>query len=279
MKTLILCADDFALNEAVSRGIIALAEAGCLSAISCMSASRHWREHAGWLTPLHDKIDIGLHLTLTELVPLGPMPVLAPGGRLPTLGKVLADGVLHRLPRQEIRGELHRQMEAFIEQTGRAPDFIDGHQHVHLLPGVRETVFELWESYLKPRQGYLRSCYEPAAEILRRGVEPVKALVISTLSMRLTRRARKAGAITNDSFRGVHDFSGSVAPQQLFPRFLQGQGACPLLMCHPGLAAGDDDDELRDWRPQEYAYLSSAQFQADLNSAGITLGRLPRHTA
>jgi predicted glycoside hydrolase/deacetylase ChbG (UPF0249 family) len=277
MKTVTLCADDFALNEAVSRGIIELAESGRLSAVSCMSASRHWREHAKWLAPLHDRIDIGLHLTLTGLAPLGPMPQLAAEGTLPALGKVLADGVMHRLPRQEIAAELRRQMNAFIEQAGRVPDFIDGHQHVHLLPGVRETVFELWEEYLQPGRGYLRSCYEPPAAILRRGVEPAKALVISTLSMQLTRQARKQGVIINDSFRGVHDFSGNKSPQQLFPRFLKGGGSYPLIMCHPGHATAGTDDELRDWRPREYAYFSSEQFLADLHAAGLTLGRLPRH--
>lgn len=277
MNILTLCADDFALNETVSRGIIRLAETGRISAVSCMSASRHWREHAGWLTSLFGRIDIGLHLTLTGLPPLGPMPQLAPQGRLPALGKVLGDGVMHRLPRKEIASELHRQMEAFIEQTGRVPDFIDGHQHVHLLPGVRETVFALWEKYLKHEQGYLRSCYEPAGAIVRRRVEPVKALVISTLSKPLTRQARKDRVLINDSFRGVHDFSGRSAPQQLFPRFLQGAGARPLVMCHPGLAGGERDDELCDWRPREYDYFSSEQFTRDLEGAGITLGRLPRH--
>lgn len=277
MKILTLCADDFALNETVSRGIIALAETGRISAVSCMSASRHWRDHAGWLTSLFGRIDIGLHLTLTGMPPLGPMPQMAPEGRLPLLGKVLGDGVMHRLPRQEIASELHRQMEAFIEQTGRVPDFIDGHQHVHLLPGVRETVFELWERYLKRDQGYLRSCYEPVGAILQRGLEPGKALVISTLSIPLKRQARKGGVLTNDSFRGVHDFSGKSTPQQLFPRFLHGTGARPLVMCHPGLAGGDRDDELCDWRPREYDYFSSEQFLMDLDRAGINLGRLPRH--
>src|SRR5512138_3236227 len=101
MKTVTLCADDFGLNEPVSRGIIELAEASRLSAVSCMSASPHWREHASWLAPLRGKIDIGLHLTLTGLAPLGLMPQLAPDGTLPALGKILTDGVMHRLPRHE----------------------------------------------------------------------------------------------------------------------------------------------------------------------------------
>ncbi|HEY0721861.1 MAG TPA: ChbG/HpnK family deacetylase [Gammaproteobacteria bacterium] len=275
MKTVTLCADDYALDAAVSRGILTLAERGRLSAVSCMSASHHWREHAAWLAPLRDRIDIGLHLTLTGLPPLGPMPHLAPQGTLPTLGRILVAGVTHRLPREEVAAELQRQLQAFITHFGRAPDFIDGHQHVHLLPHVRETVFELWESHLKPHDGYLRSCHEPLGAIVRRGIEPTKALIIAQLSAVFTRRAREQGILINDSFRGVHDFSGNAAPHQLFSHFFQGEASRPLVMCHPGYR-GTEEDELRDWRPREFDYFSSDQFAADLAAAGLKLGRLTR---
>ncbi|HEY0635211.1 MAG TPA: ChbG/HpnK family deacetylase [Gammaproteobacteria bacterium] len=275
MTIVTLCADDYALDDGISRGIIELAENGRLSAVSCMSASGHWHKHAAWLVPLRDRIDIGLHLTLTGLAPLGPMPRLAPAGRLPTLRQILTDGLLHRLPREEIAAELNRQMEAFITHFGRAPDFIDGHQHVHLLPHVREAVFELWQRHLKPHGGYLRSCHEPLAAIARRRIEPVKALIIAQLSAPFTRQARAQGITSNDSFRGVHDFSGNVAPRELFMRFIRGAAARPLVMCHPG-RDGAADDELRDWRPREFAYFSSDQFAADLEAAGVQLGRLPR---
>jgi len=273
MKRVTLCADDYALNDAVSRGILQLAEAGRLSAISCMSVSRHWPEHARWLEPLRGRVDIGLHLTLTELAPLGPMPRFVPSKQFPPLGKVLGDGLLHRLPVAEIAAELERQMECFIEQTGHAPDFIDGHQHIHLLPGVRETVLALWQHHMRSTDGYLRSCHEPLGAILKRGVEPAKAIIISTLSRRLTRMAKQRGIPINDSFRGVHDFSGRVLPQQLFPHFLQGTGQRPLIMCHPGLL-GSSNDVLRDWRPQEQSYFASELFVEDMEEAGVVLGRL-----
>lgn len=272
MKSVTLCADDYALNESVSCGILQLAEAGRLSAISCMSVSHHWPEHARWLEPLRGRVDIGLHLTLTGHAPLGPMPRLAPGSALPALGRILADGVRHRLPAAEIAAELERQMERFIEWTGHVPDFIDGHQHVHLLPGVRETVLELWQHHLQPAGGYVRSCHEPLGAILRRGVEPAKAIVISMLSQRLTRMMKQRGIPINDSFRGVHDFSGRVTPQQLFPSFLRGAGERPLVMCHPGLR-GASEDLLRDWRPQEQSYFASERFMEDLAEAGVVIGR------
>lgn len=275
-KILTLCADDYALNPAVSRAILQLAEAGRLSAISCMSGSAHWPEHAAWLKPLVGKVDIGVHLTLTELAPLGPMPLLAPDGKLPPLNRVLRRGLLHTLPRQEIGAELERQVQRFSAELGVAPDFIDGHQHVHLLPGVRESVLALWHRYLRPQNGYLRSCAEPFASIRRRGIQPLKALIISGLSQSLTRTARHKGIACNDSFRGVHDFSGQSEPQPLFQRFLHGGGERPLVMCHPGLKSDDASDPLQRWRPREFAYLSSEAFAADLAAAGYRLARLPR---
>jgi predicted glycoside hydrolase/deacetylase ChbG (UPF0249 family) len=276
MTTLTLCADDYGLNEAVSTAILELAGAGRLSAISCMSASRHWRVHAPWLLPLQGRVDIGLHLTLTELAPLGNMPRVAPEDRLPALDRVLRDGLLRRLPRAEIAAELRRQMVAFVEHFGIAPDFIDGHQHVHLLPGVREAVFELWQEFVAPRRGWLRSCHEPLPAILTRGVEPLKATIISRLSAPLTKGARVRGIVTNDSFRGVHDFSGRRSPEVLFPAFFQGAGERPLVMCHPGRSTRGGSDEIAHWRPREFAYFSSDRFLEELDLADVTLGPLPR---
>ena len=59
----ILCADDFALTEGVSEGILRLAEQGRLSAIGCMTASPLWRSLAGRLDGVESRCDIGLHLS------------------------------------------------------------------------------------------------------------------------------------------------------------------------------------------------------------------------
>ena len=41
--------------------------------------------------------------------------------------------------------EVRAQFEAFADAFGRPPDFVDGHQHVHLFPQVREAVLETRE--------------------------------------------------------------------------------------------------------------------------------------
>ena len=85
-RPIILCADDYAIAPGVSRAICALIQQGRLSATGCMTVSPFWREHARWLQLLAGRADIGLHLTLTDLRPLGMMARLAPDGRLPSLG-------------------------------------------------------------------------------------------------------------------------------------------------------------------------------------------------
>ena len=39
--------------------------------------------------------------------------------------------------------EIAAQLRMFVHTFGRAPDFIDGHQHVHLFPQIRDAVLEV----------------------------------------------------------------------------------------------------------------------------------------
>lgn len=274
-KPFVLCADDFGLSEGVSRGIAELAERARLSATSCMTAAPGWPAHALLLRPLVGRIDIGLHLTLTDRPPLGRMPRLAPDGRLPPLGRLLRLAWRGRLDPGEVAAEIDRQLQAFAAALGRPPDFVDGHQHVHLLPVIREALIERLLRLAAQAPVYVRSCWDPPAAILRRRVALRKALFLTALSRPLRREARHAGIAMNDSFRGVRDFRSSTGFGRLFRRFLVGPGVRPLVMCHPGhpdaeLAALDPVVEQR---RHELAYLASDGFLADLAAAGLRPAR------
>lgn len=275
-RSLILCADDYALAPGVSTAIRTLVEAGRLSATSCMTASPFWPEHAAWLRPLRERADIGLHLTLTDQTPLGPMPGLAPQGRFPSMGKLMLLAFRGRLDRREIAAEIERQIDAFEAEMGGPPAFLDGHQHVHQLPLVRDAVFGLFRQRFRKPGAWLRVTAEPVSNILSRRVAPVRALVIATIAAGMRRRARRLGIPHNNGFRGVYDFSGRVPYDVLFRRFLSGGGARPLVMCHPGLV--DDAlraaDPLTDQRETEYHFFMSAAFPETLEDAGFVLARL-----
>lgn len=279
MIRLILCADDYGLAPGVSRGIRRLLAAGRLSATSCMTVSPHWTAEAAAVQPFADRVDVGLHLTLTDQSPLGQMPSLAPAGRLPSVRELLLRCLTGRVDAAEIRSELERQIAAFESALGRPPAFLDGHQHVHQLPVVRAAVFDLWRERLKASGAWLRLCDEPVSAILSRGVSIGKSLLIAGLGHGLRRQAAAAGVPTNDRFAGVHDFSRRRPYGELFERFIapatSADGARLVVMCHPGEA----DDELRardpvtDAREDELRYFESPSFPEILRRYRIELGR------
>ena len=274
--TITLCADDYGLAPGVGRAIRALIEAGRLQATGCMTGSPHWPDEAIALKALEGKAQFGVHLTLTDQHPLGQMPRLAPHGKLPSVGTIIKQALTRRLDREEITAELERQVDAFETAMGRAPDFLDGHHHVHQLPVVRDVVLDLWRRRLHPTGGWVRSCWENPLAILARGVDPVRAGIIALLGLRLRRMLKAAGAPHNRSFRGVYDFSGKVAYSDLFRRFTRSPAPRTLVMCHPG----EVDDALKacEWltgqREVEYRFLASDDCLTSLRERGIALSGL-----
>lgn len=273
-------ADDYGMAPGVSRGILDLVGAGRLSGTSCMTVSPFWPEHAAWLKPLAARAEIGLHFVLTDLRPLGPLPRLAPDGRLPSLPRLLALALARQLDAAEIDAELNRQLDRFEAAFGRPPDFIDGHHHVHQLPGIRDAVLRSFSARL-PSGTWLRICDEPSTAILRRGLSIPQALVIARLGRGLRRGASREGVLANRRFTGVRSFRETVPYRDLFRRFIAGAPEGLLVMCHPGFA----DAELAavDWvtrqREDEYAYFKSDSFLADLAEADVVLGPLKRADA
>jgi chitin disaccharide deacetylase len=57
--------------------------------------------------------------------------------------KTARHSFLHLLRREKLEGEISSQLQAFITAFGRLPDFIDGHQHVHLFPQIREALLSV----------------------------------------------------------------------------------------------------------------------------------------
>lgn len=276
----LLCADDYGLSPGVNEAIRALIAAGRLTATSVMALCPYWAEEAAPLKALSDRaelgldvgLDVGLHFTLTDQPPLGPMPVLAPHGRLPPLGRLMALACTGRLDAAEIRAELARQVAAFTAAWGGPPAYIDGHQHVHQLPTVRDAVADALSAL---PGAYLRLCGEPPAEILRRRVAVPKTLLIGGLGSGLARLARARGIPANDSFRGVYDFSSRVPFGTLMGRFLDRPRGRTLVMVHPGIPdeALRRADPLVDQRKVEHEYLMGPDFAALLRDRNIRLAR------
>jgi predicted glycoside hydrolase/deacetylase ChbG (UPF0249 family) len=272
----VLCADDYGVAPGVGRAIRDLLARGRLSAASCMVTGPHWPEEARALREFRGRADVGLHLTLTDRPPLGDMPLTAPDGRLPPLGRLMALAFAGRLARAEAGDELERQLDRFEREFGRPPDFLDGHHHVHLLPGVREIVVEGFRRRLAPSGAYVRYCDDPGGGWLGHGVAPARAAVIRLLGRPFRRLGRAAGIPGNTGFRGVRAFTESRPYARIFPRYLDGIPPGSLIMCHPGIAdaALAEADRATDVREDEYRYFLGEEFRELLRSRGIALARL-----
>jgi len=141
---LIVNADDFGLSEAVNRAVIEAHENGIVTSTSIMAGGAAF-EHAVGLAARCPTLDVGVHLTLTEQRPVAesvPSLVGADGKFAPhatELAKRCLRGAI-------VLGDVHKELDAQIRRArahGLRPTHLDGHQHVHVLPGVARVVAEL----------------------------------------------------------------------------------------------------------------------------------------
>src|ERR1043166_9925052 len=140
-----LCADDYGIAPGVNSAIRDLIMRGRLNATSVMvmppSFTRAEARSLAILNSGTPRATIGLHLTFTA-----PFRPLTQGFRplrdnaFPLLRDLFKAGLMRQLEPKTVAAEIDAQLAAFATGFGRPPDFIDGHQHAHLAPLVREEV-------------------------------------------------------------------------------------------------------------------------------------------
>ncbi len=275
LRPFVLCADDYGMTPAVSRGILRLIEASRISATGAMTNMPAWKSAAHELWPHDQKLDFGVHLNLTCGKPLTGMKAFAPDGEFPRLPAIIARGLAGALPLHEIEAEFSAQLTEFEDRVGRIPDFIDGHQHVHAMPGVRRALAAVLSRRYPGAKPYLRDAADRLSAIRARKVQSRKAMIVAGLARPFARHIATLGFRLNVGFSGYSAFDPREDYAAAFPTYLVEPGAKPLVMCHPG----EIDDELRrldpavESRPQEIAYFLSNAFADACDRAGMAPAR------
>src|SRR6267154_3835092 len=269
-----LCADDYGLAEGVNRAIRELIDRGRLNATSVMVVgSAIGRDEVKALQEVAAKSPrcaIGLHATLTA--PFRPLTIHfrpTDGGMFLSFPQLLRAGLLRRLDPEIIHAELKMQLAAFNELFGRAPDFVDGHQHAQLFPVVRDA-FLMAVKQAAPN-AWVRQGGRDAPLVRRLGAP--KALFLDILSAQFRRRAMRANIAFNPGFAGAYDFSRRPDFGVLMRQFLDGLPENGLIMCHPGFV--DETlvslDPLTVQREHEHAFLGGGHFPRLLAATKVTL--------
>ena len=263
-RVLTLCADDFGLSAPISRGITMLARAERLSDISCITNATHWREASRSLRDLPRSVTVGLHFNLTEGRPLSA-DLARVWPELPSLPKLLLMSHLRQLPALALRFEWQAQLDAFVQATGRPPAMVDGHQHVHHLPLLRQVVLD-GIAPMAPRPA-VRS----TARLLGPGFAFKRFVIERTGGRALKRELARRGLRHNASLLGAYDFMTPDYRGLMRQWLAQLPREGGLLFCHPAEAAGTGD-AIGEARMRELAYLESGAFVNDLAEAQVTLG-------
>jgi predicted glycoside hydrolase/deacetylase ChbG (UPF0249 family) len=245
---IVLNADDYALSAAVARAITALADASRLSAVSIMTNMPLWPASADAIAARRDGLALGLHLNLTEGRPLGDAARAAmtvTDGHFIPLRDLIARALLGRLTATIIADEVRAQLDAFTSALGHLPDFIDGHQHVHVLPAVRDGLLAVLGETTWPAPPLVRTPTNRTAGPRDPLSASPKRWVAGLLATGFRTRLARAGLPTNDTFAGFTTFRpGSIAAVELAGALRTGRDGLHLIMCHPAARATDPDETL-----------------------------------
>ena len=144
VRHICLCADDYGISPAVNAAIRELLAAGRINATSVMVVAPAFdasEARALAEITLSRRIQTGLHLTLTApFRPLSEASGLIVQGSFPRLPLVIMAAAGRAVSRRGLAAEIAAQLRAFAAAFGRPPDFVDGHQHVQLLPRIRDAI-------------------------------------------------------------------------------------------------------------------------------------------
>lgn len=272
-----ICMDDYGLSDGISTAGLQLVGARRVQAMGCMVGAPAWRARCSEARALAPTwVDIGLHLDLTEFPLLGTT-------RKP-LAHWIVQAYAHGLDRVAVRTEIRAQLDAFEDDMGRAPAYIDGHQHVHQLPGVRDAlVAEMLMRY--GQAGVARPWLR--ATTVESGVVPQahggwmgwgKSRVVAALGSRgLSALARMHGIAQNRVLLGVYGFNADRERYMaLVATAMRMGGDAALLMCHPGLGGGPVPDAYGAARAVEYDVLQSPALERVLTDACVRLQPMSR---
>ena len=260
IKRLIVCADDYGLNAPVSTAIGSLAARGRLSALTCIVTAPHWPRAAAELAALPPQVSVGLHLNFTEGRFIGDRTAM------PSLTRMLVAGALRRLSTERLEREIHAQWDAFERTCARAPEFVDSHQHVHMLPQVRNALLNVVRARGRGQVAVrnLHPAFGPTDSRLKR-------VVIRLLGApRLTRALDAARIARSGAFGGAQNFSAKADVRAAWRTMLAHAPDGALIACHPATEA-PSGDSIGAFRVNECNYLDSDAFAADCAEFGVTL--------
>jgi len=266
MIELVVNADDLGLHPAIDEGILRAHREGIVTSATLLATARN----AAAAVPRAKAagLALGVHLCVSSGLPSAAppeeIPTVAPGGRLRRSWAAFALAVLAgRVRLEQVARELKAQI-ARARQLGAEPDHLDGHQHLHVLPGMTGIVAGLAR---EEGLGLRWPAEGPRAAWLAHPAPAAKAALLSALAA-----FRKPTGVALVSGVGVFE-TNRVDPGNLLAVLERlGPGRYDLC-CHPGLNPDElpEDPGWRFGREAELAALCDPRVREAVERRGIRL--------
>jgi predicted glycoside hydrolase/deacetylase ChbG (UPF0249 family) len=257
--TLIVNADDFGLCKEITIGIIHAYRQGIVTATSVAVNGRYFKESIPLLKD--SGIDAGIHLMITggEKPVSGNIPGLidSNGFFLKSYREVIPRIMLGRFDQNALEKELSQQISLLLDNN-ISVSHIDSHQHLHLLPGIRNMVMDL------ARQFHIRWIRVPQARMTG-----VKGLGMNMLANNFKKGLKKQNLAFTDTFLGFEQ-GGHMDEATLSALLKTLHSGVTELMVHPGYDASAYYNWGYAWQDELNA-LTSDTIKELIKSIGITL--------
>lgn len=249
MKNLIVNADDLGWTEGVNRGIAEAHRGGLVTSASLLANGRAFVSALD-VARSNLELGVGVHLNLSNGPPTAnPNEVsslLNAQGQLHlATGALFLRIVTSQLNLDEVQREWEQQIRK-VRGAGISPTHLDGHKHVHMLPGLFEIAVRLAKkhgirgiriSHEDSRlRAWLSSGTQQNTTVLLE--QAAQARVLKFLARNARDLADHAGLITTDYFCGIAQ-TGALTSDGVETLLKNVPDGTTELMCHPGYA--DDD--------------------------------------
>lgn len=270
---MILSADDFGISPAVDEGILMLIEKNIISSVSCMVTGTNpsLTKNLDQLKRYDKKIDVGLHLVLTDHEPLVAHSVssglIGKSGHFHSLKSLGLRAYSGQVSPDSLDLEIKNQVESFTSIFGRGPDFIDGHQHIQQYPVIRNSIMIAMKSF--PSLKYIRIANLPNHWIWSSAKSVSPRFAIENLALAIP--GRQAAAVFakeniphNRYLLGYYRHTPDVQFKTIFSKYLSIKPQSKdIFFCHPGFI--DEHlkkvDSLVSSRLDNLKFLLSAEFE------------------
>ena len=284
MKNLIVNADDLGWTDGVNRGIVEAFHHGIVTSTSLLTNGAAF---AGGVEAARSApgLGVGVHLNLSDGPPVADRETVT--SLLNNDGEFVGgpESLLLRRARRglslaEVENEWDAQIQK-VRDAGISPTHLDGHKHVHMLPGLFEIALKLAKRHdigairVSLEASSLRAALssgskQNAGVVMKQGVQ---ARGLKLLARDAREQAGRAGISTADYFCGIAQ-TGELTREGMEQFVKSLPEGTTELMCHPGYADAalqKTPTRLQDSRQTELQILTDTGIRNLVASMGIRL--------